>query len=102
MVSKKKLRGIIEANLNDSVKHLNAALRGENLDLLEPVLKRVGRGGVLPHWYSELKSSQTLPNLDGKTVGSVVEMLFLSVLEKIIFKDVSLSNLLVILLCIHS
>jgi hypothetical protein len=45
------------------------------------LLARIGRGGKLPHWYSELRDKQTLPNLDGKTIGSVVEMLLLGVLE---------------------
>jgi hypothetical protein len=44
-----------------------------------------GRG--LPHWYPKLKQDQTLPNLDGKSVGSVIEMLYLAVLETRILND---------------
>jgi hypothetical protein len=67
---------------------MNAALQGKDLDVMEPVLARVGRGGVLPHWYANLKAKGTLPNLDGKTVGSVIEMLLVAVLETKTFKDV--------------
>tara|TARA_Y100000385_G_scaffold172859_1_gene178937 strand:- start:136 stop:1014 length:879 start_codon:yes stop_codon:yes gene_type:complete len=45
------------------------------------VLKRVSRDGTLPHWYDALQSQGALPNLDGKTIGSVVEMLLVGALE---------------------
>lgn len=60
---------------------INRALEGKDLDVLEPVLKRIGRGGMMPHWFDDLKAHGVLPNLDGKTVGSVVEMLLVAVLE---------------------
>jgi len=63
------------------VGNMNAALRGKNLSGLKVVLNRVGRGRVLPHWYAKLEQDGTLPNLDGKTIGSVVEMLLVAVLE---------------------
>jgi hypothetical protein len=44
-------------------------------------MRRIGRGGRLPHWYADLRDNRTLPNLDGKTIGSVIEMLLLGVLE---------------------
>ncbi len=81
MPSKEKLRKIIRDNQDDIAKAINAALRGKKLRAIEPVLKRVGRGGALPHWYQKLKSDGVLPNLDGKTIGSVVEMLLVGVLE---------------------
>ncbi|HEV3416027.1 MAG TPA: hypothetical protein VG056_04420 [Pirellulales bacterium] len=56
-------------------------MRGKKLSAIKPVLARVGRGSVLPHWYQNLKQNGTLPNLDGKTIGSVVEMLLVGVLE---------------------
>lgn len=87
MSSKKDLRNKVRNNLDGAIDALNEALRGENLKRLEPVIKRLGRNGELPHWYSGLKDNKTLPNLDGKTIGSVLEMLFVAVLETVIFKD---------------
>jgi hypothetical protein len=45
------------------------------------VLQRIGRGRTLPHWFAGLEESGVLPNSDGKTIGSIVEMLLLAVLE---------------------
>lgn len=81
MRNKAKLRKIVEDNLDDAMCSLNAALRGTGLIELHSVLERIGRGGKLPHWYVELQNKGTLPNLDGKTIGSVLEMLFVAVLE---------------------
>jgi hypothetical protein len=78
---KSTAREMVKANISSIVASINAALRGEELDTLKPVLQRIGRGGRLPHWYLELESSRSLPNLDGKTIGSVVEMLLVAVLE---------------------
>src|SRR5262245_25160443 len=78
---KESLRTRVRDQLTDIVAAINNALKGKDLDSLEGVLARLGRGGVLPHWFAELKKSGVLPNLDGKTIGSVVEMLFVAVLE---------------------
>lgn len=93
MEDKQKLLELARNNLGPAINELNRALRGENLKLLEPVLARVGRGGHLPHWYEQLLTNRTLPNLDGKTVGSVLEMLFVAVLEKIIFGELKVPPL---------
>ncbi|MBI5724904.1 MAG: hypothetical protein HZA50_13170 [Planctomycetes bacterium] len=85
MLKPQELRELLQTRLDESVEQLNCALSGQRLDRLEPVLKRVGRGGQLPHWYQQLRQSGTLPNLDGKTIGSVLEMLFAGVLEKFTF-----------------
>jgi len=85
MPSKQELRDIIRKGQDDIAKGINAALRGKKLSAIEPVLARVGRGSVLPHWYQNLKTNGTLPNLDGKTIGSVVEMLLVGILETSIF-----------------
>jgi hypothetical protein len=53
----------------------------------------VGRGGQLPQWYEQLRTQHTLPNLDGKTIGSVIEMLLIAVLEKIIFQGLEIPPL---------
>ena len=81
MSDKPALRALIRSQLDSIVKGINDALRGEHLRQLEPVLARIGRGGKLPHWFQQLETNRTLPNLDGKTVGSVVEMLLVAVLE---------------------
>ena len=85
MPSKEKLRKLIRDNQDEIAKFINVALRGKKLRAIEPILKRVGRGGVLPHWYQKLKSDGVLPNLDGKTIGSVVEMLLVGILESSTF-----------------
>lgn len=81
MPSKTELRKLVRDNLDNAISSLNLALQGVGLNNLEPIVKRLGRNGELPHWYEGLKSNKTLPNLDGKTVGSVLEMLFVAVLE---------------------
>ncbi|MBP6742957.1 MAG: hypothetical protein KA244_08920, partial [Deltaproteobacteria bacterium] len=81
MPTKEELRQVVRRNLNEVISRLNAALRGEDLAALESTLTRLGRGGQLPRWYQELQAAKTLPNLDGKTVGSVVELLLAAVLE---------------------
>jgi hypothetical protein len=81
MSTKAELRQIVQSQLELTINRVNAALRGGELDLLKSVLGRLGRGGQLPHWYARLKKKHTLPNLDGKTIASVVEMLLVAVLE---------------------
>ena len=81
MKDKNKLREQVRTNLDALIRAVNESLRGKGLGKLEPVLKRIGRGGVLPHWFAILKKDGILPNLDGKTIGSVVEMLLVAVTE---------------------
>jgi hypothetical protein len=81
MKSKHELRELVRANLDAIIGQVNDSLQGKKLTKLEPVLKRIGRGGVVPHWFATLKNKATLPNLDGKTIGSVVEMLLVAVIE---------------------
>ena len=57
---KGELRNVVRENLSDIMGDLNAALSGKGLTQLEPVIKRVGRGGQLPHWYAELAEKNTL------------------------------------------
>lgn len=93
MPSKEELRNIVRDNLDGAMISLNLALQGEGLEHLEPIIKRLGRNGDLPHWYAGLKESKTLPNLDGKTIGSVLELLFVAVLETVTLKDHGVSPL---------
>jgi len=88
--SKKELRALLQNQLTDTVERVNGALRGEGLGTLEPVLVRLGRGGRSPHWFAQLKADGTLPNLDGKTIGSIVEMLLVAVAETSIFAGLNL------------
>jgi hypothetical protein len=81
MPDKVALRKLIQENLDVITLNVNSALRGENIERMEHTLARVGRGGQTPHWFEQLKNNGTLPNLDGKTIGSVVEMLLVGVLE---------------------
>lgn len=93
MLTKVELRNLLGERLDQTIVELNHALQGVNLERLEPVLLRFGRGQTLPHWYEQLRDQQTLPNLDGKTVGSVIEMLFVAVLETATFRDVEIPQL---------
>lgn len=86
-MSSEQLRSEFREKLDDTVKRLNEVLQGQHLVEMEPILKRIGQGGAIPHWYGELEKTQSLPNLDGKTIGSVIEMLLLGVLETFTFAD---------------
>jgi len=87
-LDKEQLRAILRDRLNPTIATVNAALKGENLRKLRPVLERVGRGARLPHWFDQLENNGTLPNFDGKTIGSIVEMLLVGVLETYTFTAV--------------
>jgi hypothetical protein len=93
MPSKEELRRIVQSSLDSLMERVNAALRGDGLSTLEEVFKRLGRGGTLPHWYDKLKNDGTLPNLDGKTIGSVIEMILVAVLERETFASLNLPPL---------
>ena len=93
MLTKTELRDLLRERLEGTMTELNHALQGLNLERLESVLLRVGRDQTLPHWYQQLCEEKTLPNLDGKTVGSVIEMLFVAVLETVTFQDVEIPQL---------
>ncbi len=93
MPSKEYLREIIRRRQNDIAAAINIALRGKRLSAIERVLKRIGRGEQLPHWYQNLKAHGELPNLDGKTIGSVIEMLLVGILETSIFKGLDVGKL---------
>jgi hypothetical protein len=95
MTTSSQLRLHLQNNMQSTVNQLNDYLRGENVKEIEPILKRIGRGGNLPHWYELLADGKSMPNLDGKTIGSVIEMTFLAVLEKHTFKDFDIPPLTV-------
>jgi hypothetical protein len=92
MPTKEELRATVRTNLERAVTGVNTALRGKKLRALEPVLNRLGRG-QLPHWFEKLNSAGVLPNLDGKTIGSVVEMLLVAVLETDTLRASGVTNL---------
>ena len=93
MPTKEQLRAIIRDRLTQIAEGINAALSGKKLSRLKAVLKRVGRGGILPHWFARLDEDGTLPNLDGKTIGSVIEMLLVAVLESSTFRGLGVPPL---------
>lgn len=66
---------------------INAVLDGNHLDDVRPILSRIDRTGNVPSWFNTLSREGRLPNLDGKTVGSVIEKLLVCVLEKYVFED---------------
>jgi hypothetical protein len=83
MNTTKEIRDDIKVKLVNIVRDVNAALKGgKALTELRPTIERIGRGGKIPHWYETLVSNGTLPNLDGKSLGSVLEMVFVAVLER--------------------
>lgn len=73
MLSKEELRARLRDSLDTTIDEVNRALRRENTEQLEDVLTRIGRGGRIPKWYEQLRTQHTLPNLDGKTIGSVID-----------------------------
>ena len=70
MKSEKELKNLIKDKLDFIIQKLNGYLRGKNVSEIKNVLKRLGRNNELPHWYELLESGQSMPNLDGKTIGS--------------------------------
>lgn len=87
MTSSEELRDCVRENLSSVVIKLNEYLRGENVAEIRHILQRIGRGGNLPHWYELLYSGRSMSNLDGKSIGSVIEMTLIGVLEKHTLKD---------------
>jgi len=85
------LRGILKENLDYSMEQLNEILAGRHLEQIIPSLTHVYSKHVLPHWFSQLQKDHTLPNLDGKTIGSILEMLYVSVLETYVFSKYKIS-----------
>ena len=77
-------RAAIAANTAELVEFVNATLAGKNLAAIRPVLRRIDSTGTEPHWFAELRGKHQLPNLDGKTVGSVIEKLTVCCVEKFI------------------
>lgn len=86
MPTKEQLRKVLQSKLAETVQRMNSVLAGKGVAELESVLARIGRGQQLPHWYEGLKKDHVLPNLDGKTIGSVIEMILVAVLETFTFK----------------
>ena len=93
MKSEKELRDLIKNNLKSIVAKLNSYLSGKNVGEIKDELKRLGRNNELPDWYELLESGQSMSNLDGKTIGSVIEMTLVGTLEKHIFSDLKTNPL---------
>ena len=84
MPAKEELRQTVRDRLDAIIAEVNAALRGENLNTMKKGLERTGRNRQLPHWFQKLRTDGTLPNLDGKTIGSVVEMLLVGEVKHVV------------------
>jgi hypothetical protein len=79
---KRQRRQLVRDGLAGIVERVNRYLRGRGVNSIEPILTRLGRNGRLPYWYPQLREDGALPNLDGKTIGSVIEMLLVADIEK--------------------
>jgi len=93
MATKEQLRKLVREDLDGIIARVNAVLSGKNLKSIRPTLERVGRGGKVPHWFDRLLSAGVLPNLDGKSIGSVIEMLLIGVLEVHTFRKIGAPRL---------
>ena len=80
-------KNLIKANIPLILEKINGILNGQHLSEITPILSRIDRTGQLPHWFNTLNTEGRLPNLDGKTVGSVIEKLLVCVLEKYVFES---------------
>ena len=80
-------REVLCANIDEMRTRLNALLNGNDLEQIRGILSRMSRGGSLPVWFNQLETAHTLPNLDGKTIGSVVEKLLACVIEKYVLNS---------------
>jgi hypothetical protein len=89
MPTKERLRKSLQSQLDEAIRLVNRALKGKDLATLAPVLKRLGKGQQLPPWYERLRREGAMPS-DGKSIGSVIEMLFVAVLETNIFAAMKL------------
>lgn len=86
MNEKYQRREVVKKELDSIVKRINGYLKGQQLPSIKPILTRLGRNQQLPHWFPRLETENVLPNLDGKTVGSVIEMLFAADIEANVLK----------------
>jgi hypothetical protein len=94
MTTKGQLREVVRNQLDEIIVGVNAALRGSSdLAAIRHTLERNGRGGRIPHWFNDLSVNGTLPNLDGKSIGSVIEMLLIAVLETSTFRSLEIPAL---------
>jgi hypothetical protein len=92
---KQRRRQLVRKNLAGIVKRVNEYLRGKKLRSIEPILTRIGRRSQLPYWYPKLWKRGTLPNLDGKTIGSIIEMLIVADIEKNVLRGRLAKTLLI-------
>ena len=83
---------MIKSNIDLIQEKINQVLDGNHLGDISPILKRINSTGNLPSWFNTLHDEGRLPNLDGKTVGSVIEKLLVCVLEKYVFDSEVILN----------
>ena len=85
-MKKEDLRKIIQTNTIQIEALMNSALSGSDARQYKAILSRL-RGGQAPHWFEVLAKHGALPNLDGKTIGSVIEALLVAVIETHILRS---------------
>ena len=86
-LSRRKIKPI----LPELTAKVNRVLLGEGLGTIAPILRRIDSTGELPYWFVNLRKGTGLPNLDGKTVGSVVEKITVAVMEAYFLDGMRLS-----------
>lgn len=86
-LSRRKIKPI----LPELTAKVNRVLLGEGLRTIAPILRRIDSTGEPPYWFVNLRKGTGLPNLDGKTVGSVVEKITVAVMEAYFLDGMRLS-----------
>lgn len=77
----------VKSNIDLIQEKINQVLDGNHLSDISPILERISSTSNLPEWFNSLQNEGRLPNLDGKTIGSIIEKLLVCVLEKYVFKS---------------
>ena len=75
-------RATVRDELPNIVTRMNVYLGGDDIANTKSIVTNLGRGGILPYWFSQLEDTGTLPNADGKTIGSILEMLMCADIER--------------------
>ena len=89
MMTKEESKDRVKQNLVLIQEKINAALNGKDLDEIIDIMKRLDRNKKVPKWFELLQTENRLPNLDGKTVGSVIEKLLVCIIEKYVLNSES-------------
>lgn len=86
-MASKEYRDLIANHVETVKDRINMLLNGNGLNDIRNIMSRIDSTGNVPDWFTLLETEHRIPNLDGKTVGSVLEKLFVCVAEKYILND---------------